>query len=101
MPGWTVFTHEAPGGESAAHVTGRADRVLARAAAVLRDGPVVLVAHGHISRVLGARWIGMPAAGGQHLRLDEAAPCILGAEHRVPVLDRWNRPNPATSEEKR
>jgi len=99
VPGWTIFTHGAAGGESAAHIAARADRVLARAADVLARGPVVLVAHGHISRVLGARWIGLPVAGGQHLRLDEAAPCILGAEHRVPVLDRWNRPNPATSEE--
>lgn len=99
VPGWTIFTHGAPGGETASEVAARADRTLARAAQVLPEGPVVLVAHGHISRVLGARWIGLPATGGQHLLLDEAAPCILGAEHGVPVLDRWNRPNPATSEE--
>jgi broad specificity phosphatase PhoE len=99
VPGWTVFTHGAPGGETAAEVAARADRVLARAAAALPDGPVVLVAHGHICRVLGARWIGLSATGGQHLSLAEAAPCILGAEHRFPVLDRWNRPNPAEEDQ--
>jgi probable phosphoglycerate mutase len=95
-PGWTIFAGAgAPGGEHAADVRARADRVLTRAARELPGGPVVLVAHGHISRVLGARWIGLPVAAGANLLLDEAAPCVLGAEKGVPVIVHWNRPNPA------
>ncbi|MGH8861342.1 MAG: histidine phosphatase family protein [Jatrophihabitantaceae bacterium] len=99
VPGWTIFTHGAPGGEDCEQVRARADRVLARAASALAEGPVVLVAHGHICRVLGARWIGLPVGGGASLLLDEAAPSVLGAEKNVPVIVHWNRPNPATSEE--
>jgi broad specificity phosphatase PhoE len=99
VPGWTIFTHGAPGGEQAADVAKRADRVLARAAEALSGGPVVLVAHGHMSRVLGARWIGLPATAGANFLLSEAAPCVLSAEKGVPVINRWNQPNPATSEE--
>ena len=93
-PGWTIFGAPTPGGETAQQVGERADRVLRRAAAALADGPVVLVAHGHISRVLGARWLGMPVAGGAHLLLDEAAPCMLSAQYGKPVIAHWNRPNP-------
>jgi probable phosphoglycerate mutase len=97
-PGWTIFSRGgAPGGESAADVRIRADRVLTRAAEALPRGPVVLVAHGHISRVLGARWIGLPVSAGAHFLLSEAAPCVLGADKSVPVILSWNRPNPATS----
>jgi broad specificity phosphatase PhoE len=99
VPDWTIFSHGAPGGESIAQVRRRADRVLDRAAAALPDGPVVLVAHGHISRVLGARWIGLPVQGGANLLLNEAAPCVLGAEKGVPVIVHWNRPNPASEED--
>ena len=73
--------------------------MLTRAAASLSDGPVVLVAHGHISRVLGARWIGLPVQGGANLLLDEAAPSVLGAQKGVPVIVHWNRPNPASEED--
>ena len=96
-PGWTIFTRGAPGGEHAPDVRVRADRVLTRAAAALDRGPVVLVAHGHISRVLGVRWIGLPVEAGGHFLLSEAAPCVLGAEKGVPVIASWNRPNPATT----
>ena len=93
-PGWTIFSAPTPGGETAEQVGERADRVLRRAVSALQDGPVVLVAHGHISRVLGARWIGMPVSGGAHLLLDEAAPCMLSAQYGNPVIAQWNRPNP-------
>jgi broad specificity phosphatase PhoE len=94
-PGWTIFGSGAPNGESAAQVGARADRVLGRVRPRLVDGPVVLVSHGHFSRVLGARWIGLAATGGAHLALDTAAPSLLGAEHGVPVLRHWNLLNPA------
>jgi probable phosphoglycerate mutase len=101
-PGWTIFSGDgAPGGEHESDVRVRADRVLARAADALPRGPVVLVAHGHISRVLGARWIGLPVSGGASLLLDEAAPCVLSAEKGVPVIVHWNRPNPVLTEDNR
>jgi broad specificity phosphatase PhoE len=93
--GWTVWTGAVPGGETRAQIAARADRVLTRAAAALADGPVVLVGHGHFSRVLAARWIGLPVAGGAHLLLGTAAPSVLGAQYGVPVIERWNLPNPA------
>jgi probable phosphoglycerate mutase len=99
VPGWTIFTHGAAGGESIDAVRQRADRVLTAAAKALPEGPVVLVAHGHISRVLGARWIGLPVQGGASLLLDEAAPSVLGAQKGVPVIVHWNRPNPASEED--
>jgi broad specificity phosphatase PhoE len=97
IPGWTLWTQGVPNGETAAEVSDRADRVLLRAAQFLERGPVVLVAHGHISRVIGARWIGLPASGGGRLALGTAAPSVLSSQQGVRVIDRWNIPNPATA----
>jgi broad specificity phosphatase PhoE len=94
-PGWTLWTGGVPHGETAEQVGARADRVLQRARAHLDEGPVVLVAHGHISRVIGARWIGLPVTAGARLALSTAAPSVLGAQYGVSVIDRWNIPNPA------
>ncbi|WP_375476668.1 histidine phosphatase family protein [uncultured Jatrophihabitans sp.] len=94
VPDWSIWTHGVPAGETAEQVAARADRVLTRAAAAAPDGPVVLVGHGHFSRVLGARWIGLPVAGGANLLLSTAATAILSAQYGQPVLDRWNLPNP-------
>jgi broad specificity phosphatase PhoE len=91
VPGWTVWTHPTPGGETSAEVTARVDRVLARVAAAAGPGDdVVIVAHGHLLRVLGARWVGQPATFGQRLALGTASVCVLGHEHGVPVIDAWN-----------
>ncbi|MEP7178646.1 MAG: histidine phosphatase family protein [Pseudonocardiales bacterium] len=98
VPGWTVWTHRCPNGEAIGEVSARADRVLTRALERLGDGPVVLISHGHISRMIGARWIGLPANYGSHLALDTATPSLLGAQHGIPVVDRWNMHNPAASE---
>jgi broad specificity phosphatase PhoE len=94
-PDWTIFTKGAPNGEQPAQVAARADRVLARAVTAAADGPVVLVGHGHMSRVLGARWIGLPASGGARLQLGTAAACELGAQHGTALIVRWNIANPA------
>jgi broad specificity phosphatase PhoE len=94
-PHWSLWTSGAPGGETQQQVGARADRVLARAAAALADGPVVLVGHGHFSRVLGARWIGLPVSGGGSLLLGTAAPSVLGIQYGTPAIVRWNLPNPA------
>jgi broad specificity phosphatase PhoE len=95
VPNWSIWTHGAPGGETSAQIAERADRVLTRAVSALRAGPVVLIGHGHFSRVLGARWIGLPVGGGAHLQLGTAAPSVLGAQYSVPLIARWNLPNPA------
>lgn len=95
QPGWTVWTDPVPGGETRQQVGARADQALARARAALPDGDVVAVSHGHLGRVLAARWLGLSPAQGRLLALGPATPCVLGHEHGVPVLTRWNVPNPA------
>jgi probable phosphoglycerate mutase len=88
VPGWTIFTRDPPGGESTADVTARADRVLTRACAA--GGVVALFSHGHFLRVLGARWIGQPAAAGEWLGLDTATVSCLGYERDQRVIRTWN-----------
>jgi broad specificity phosphatase PhoE len=95
VPGWTVWTHECPGGETAAQVGARARRVLERARTELPDGDVILVGHGHFSRVLVAAWLGQDATFGVHFGLDAAAVTVLGDERGVPQIKRLNVP-PAT-----
>jgi probable phosphoglycerate mutase len=89
-PGWTIFANGAPGGESPAEVSARADRVIARLSAV--PGNVLVFGHGHFSRVLGARWIGLPVAAGARLLLSTAAVSVLGYDHgpEAPALKLWN-----------
>ncbi len=98
VPGWSLWTHGVPGGETIEQISARADRVLHRAAERLGEGAVVLIAHGHISRVIGARWVGLSARDGSRLALGTAAPSLLSVQHDVPVIDRWNMLNPAASE---
>ncbi len=88
VPGWTVWTHPSPGGETASEVGARLDRVVARARAV--DGRTLVFAHGHSLRVLAARWLGLEVAGGRLLRLDTATISVLGSERETPVVLRWN-----------
>jgi broad specificity phosphatase PhoE len=91
LPGWTIWDGPWPGGESAAAVSARADRLLSR---VLRSGAtlVALVGHGHFSRVLAARWVGAPASVGRWLLLDTAALAHLAWDRGTPALHRWNLP---------
>jgi broad specificity phosphatase PhoE len=88
VPGWTIWTHPCPGGETAASVGARLDRVVARARAV--DGRTLAFAHGHSLRVLAARWLGLEVADGRLLRLDTATVSVLGHERETPVVQRWN-----------
>jgi probable phosphoglycerate mutase len=89
VPGWTVWSHPLPGGESLAEVSRRADAVLLRVAGV--RGTVALFAHGHLLRVLAARWCGWPPVEGRRLALDTATVSELGHEHEVPCIVRWNQ----------
>jgi broad specificity phosphatase PhoE len=90
VPGWTVWTHPCPGGETAEQVSARADAVLADARAELDRGDVILVGHGQFSRVLAARWIGLPASGGVHFAMAAPAWAVLGDERGVPQLKHVN-----------
>jgi probable phosphoglycerate mutase len=93
-PGWTIWNGDPPGGETAADVRARADRLLERIAELRRDGDVLVVGHGHFSRVLAARYLHLPVASGALLRLDPATLCVLGVEHESPTIVRWNLPGP-------
>jgi broad specificity phosphatase PhoE len=88
VPGWTVWTHPSPGGETADEVRARLDRVIARALAA--DGDVLLFGHSHALRVLTARWLGQPVTEGRFFRLDTATLSVLGHERETPVIVRWN-----------
>jgi broad specificity phosphatase PhoE len=88
VPGWTVWTHPCPGGETAEQVSERLDRVVARC----RDasGDVLLLGHAHSLRALAARWLGLPVSDGRLLRLDTGTISVLGHEREAPVVLRWN-----------
>ncbi len=92
VPGWTVWSHPCPGGETAAEVGARAAKVVARVRSTLPEGDVVLVGHGHFSRVLVATWLGLPPASGVHFGLDAAAISVLGDERGSPQIRRLNVP---------
>ena len=97
-PGWSLWRDGIiPGdadhpGETIEEVGARVDRVLKRAEPLLADGDVALVAHGHVLRVLTARWLGLPPAGGRMFRLDTGTVSTLGTEHDDPVIASWNVP---------
>jgi broad specificity phosphatase PhoE len=92
MPVWLIFRDGCPGGEMPEQVGGRVDRVIARARAVEADFP--LLAHGHVLRVLVARWIGLPAGAGQHFLLDTGTLCVLGYYREIPAVEVWSGPLP-------
>jgi probable phosphoglycerate mutase len=87
-PDWDLWRDGCPGGESPEQIGTRADRLLDRIAQV--DGDVLLFAHGHILRVLAARWIALPVSGGARLALKAGAICVLGFERETPVIQKWN-----------
>jgi len=87
-PGWTVWRDGPRGGETCAEVGARADRVVELVRAV--DGPVLAFSHGHFSRVLGARWLGLDVTEGAHLALSTASVSVLGWERDTPAVLHWN-----------
>ena len=89
-PGWSVFRDGCPGGESPEQVAARADRVIAKVRTAEAD--VALFAHGHILRVIAARWIDLPASHGEHFLLDTATLNVLGYYYDSPALKIWNAP---------
>lgn len=91
-PGWTVWTHAVPKGETHDEVHARAAKVLDRARHALLSGDVVLVGHGHFSRVLIATWLNLPPSEGVHFGLDPAGTTVLGDERGDPQVRRLNVP---------
>jgi broad specificity phosphatase PhoE len=87
-PGWDLWSDGSPGGEELADASDRVDRVIARAERA--DGDVALFGHGHILRILGARWLGLPAQAAASLALSTASLCDLGYERERRVIWLWN-----------
>lgn len=87
-PGWFLWRDGCPGGEMPEDVGRRVDPVVAELSRAGDD--VLVVAHGHLLRVLASRFIERPAEHGARLALSTAAICVLGFEHDLPTLHRWN-----------
>ncbi|HEY5787145.1 MAG TPA: histidine phosphatase family protein [Microlunatus sp.] len=88
-PGWTIFTHPTPGGETHDQVTERMDRLIER----IRSSGVdraICFGHGHSLRALTVRWLGLDLLWGENFPLDTATVSVLGVEKGVPALERWN-----------
>lgn len=90
IPGWRIWTGPWPDGETIDEVAARVDRVIARILAPDVRGDTLLVSHGHLLRVLTARWLRQPPAEGRRFALGTATLGVLGWEHGEPVVETWN-----------
>lgn len=88
-PGWSIWNSPPPGGETAEQVSARADSVIAMALSA--GGDVCLFGHGHMLRVLAARWLGLEAQGGRYFALSTGTISVLGYERDTRVIRVWNR----------
>lgn len=88
VPGWSVWTHPSPGGETPEQITDRLDRVVARARAV--EGKTLVFAHGHSLRALAARWLGLDVSEGRLFALDTSTVSVLGVDRGTQVVRSWN-----------
>jgi broad specificity phosphatase PhoE len=87
-PGWSLWRDGVPGGESGAEVGARADRVIDELRPL--GGDALVFAHGHLLRVLAARWVGLEPGDGRLFALDPGTISILGYERETPVIRVWN-----------
>jgi probable phosphoglycerate mutase len=87
-PDWSLWQQGVPDGERAGDVGRRADRVIERLRRV--PGDTLCVAHGHVLRVLAARWLGLPPVAGRLFRLGVGAVSVLGWEGAAPAVELWN-----------
>jgi probable phosphoglycerate mutase len=92
VPGWTLFTHGCPGGESLAAVGARCDSFVAKMERVASGRTVIAFTHGHLSRILTARMLGLPASAGATLHNDTATVAVLDHRRGDLVLTGWNIP---------
>lgn len=90
-PGWDVFHHGCPNGETPEEVSKRADRVLAEIKKI--EGKAAVVSHGHFSRALTMRWINLPITHGAVLESSTASISILGFSKNSgkPLIKLWNQ----------
>jgi probable phosphoglycerate mutase len=88
VPGWTVWSAPCPGGETAEQVARRLDHVVAKARA--RGGRVRVFGHGPASPALASPWLSLPVTDGRMFKLDTATVSVLGYEHDLPAVARWN-----------
>jgi probable phosphoglycerate mutase len=89
-PGWSVFADGCPGGEELDDVAARADAVIGRLRGT--DGRALVFSHGHMLRILAARWIDTDPTVGANLVLGTATISVLGWERETPTITRWNAP---------
>jgi len=87
-PDWLLWRDGSPGGESIEAAGQRADRVIERITSL--DGDVLVFGHGHFSRVLGARLIGLPPADGSRLMLSPGTLSVVASEHDLRAIRVWN-----------
>ena len=87
-PDWVLWRDGSPGGESMDEVGRRADAVIERITSL--DGDALLFGHGHFSRVLGARLLGLPPSAGRLLILGPGSLSIIGSEHEQRAIRTWN-----------
>jgi probable phosphoglycerate mutase len=87
-PGWLIWRDGVPEGEAAAEVSARADDVVSWVRGQERD--VLLFAHGHILRAIGARWLGLPLSFGARVRLSPASLSVLGWAYGEAAIESWN-----------
>jgi probable phosphoglycerate mutase len=92
-PGWTIWTGTPPGGETAEQVAARADRVIERALSAPGDVAldIALFGHGHMLRVVAARWLGLEPTAGRYFALSTGSVSVLGWEREARVIERWNQ----------
>ena len=93
QPGWLLWTDGCPGGESPEEIAARVDPLVEELRRL--PGDAVLFAHGHVLRVIAARWIEQPPVAGQRLALATGTVSRLGLEHIYPVIRLWNAPGGA------
>lgn len=91
-PGWSIWTGPWPGGETIGQVSARADRVLTRCLAPDITGDTLVFGHGHMLRVLAARWLGLSGQSGSLFGLSTATVSVLGWEHERRIVESWNVP---------
>ncbi len=87
-PGWTIWSKTPQGGETGAQVAARADRIIERVMSAA--GNVAVFGHGHMLRVLAARWLAMEASGGRYFALSTGSVSVLGEERENRVVKLWN-----------
>jgi broad specificity phosphatase PhoE len=83
VPDWLIWTHGAPGGESVADVSARADQAVDMALGHMQTRDVVFVGHAHFSRSVIARWVELPVGSGIRFAMSPASVAVLGFEHGV------------------